>query len=195
MGKISARKGAKVVLSVVLAFSLMVTGVPWAMADEGLGAASGKAAPDASAPPAASDDSAKEPVHEPAAEPEQPAEEGTPAITPERISETVELGKAAEKSATADAAGQAGKAPQQSQAVSEVPLASEAPKAQVGTLVFDGLEYSVNPEGTTVTLTGFYGDQAPTEVVVPTEIKTGDDTYSVSAVTIRGGAQISAHLK
>ncbi|WP_139651366.1 leucine-rich repeat protein [Raoultibacter phocaeensis] len=64
---------------------------------------------------------------------------------------------------------------------SEVPLGQESAKPNAGVLMFEGMTYTLRPDGQTVVLTGYTA--APKgDVVVPSVISSGSDVYEVTAL-------------
>lgn len=187
----SRQLGFRAALSITLALVLAASGAPIAAAEERAASEDATALPATSEQPAPGD--SQEPVSDAQLQDAQVPE------LPARISVDVEL-EAPTDQATAetdsDDKGNADEAPaSDSQTTAEVPLAKDEAKPAAGTLVFDGLEYQLNPDGTTVAMTGFYGKPSSPDVVIPSAIKTGGDVYAVTIVKVRGGAHILALLR
>ncbi|WP_180326694.1 hypothetical protein [Raoultibacter phocaeensis] len=188
MGKALTGRAARSVLSVALAFALVTTSVPLAIADEGASGANDAAQAEASEAQGAKKPETTLPadcISEDVALPEAEA----PA---DRVFKDVEIAPPE----APEGPGESGaKAPAVPKAAADVPLAEKNPKPAVGTLVFDGLEYELNQDGETVTLVGFHGDAPRGDLVIPSRIKSGEDEYSVTRVEFRGGAYISLRLR
>lgn len=71
------------------------------------------------------------------------------------------------------------------QTVADVPLVLNSPKASAGEIVQDGLVYTINPDGVSVTLAGWHKTPPTGEVAVPAEVSTGTDSYVVSGISTR----------
>lgn len=63
----------------------------------------------------------------------------------------------------------------------EVPLSQDAAHPSAGVLVFEGMTYTLRPDGKTVALTG-YTASPKGDVVVPSAISSGSDAYEVTAL-------------
>ncbi|WP_139651356.1 InlB B-repeat-containing protein [Raoultibacter phocaeensis] len=192
------RSTASVVLSVVLAIGLVMGSVPLAAADQSLPVESITASD-------AATDSATTTETDPAPTQDAP-DTGTPSPdapnsedAPGHISKDVALEPAPNKQGptsgdTTDPAQQGQQtenAQQGGQTQNDVPLTNDKPKPAVGTIVFEGLEYTLNPDGETVTLVGWYGEAPAGALVVPSKIVSGEDTYAVETIRIAGGGSES----
>ena len=202
-GKGIGRSTANVMLSAVLAVGLVMGSVPLAAADPSLPVesipSSDAANDDAlNADPAPEQDTAASSDDGAPGSPSTPNPEGAL----DHISTDVALepapGTTRAPGDATDAAqqGEATESAQQSgQTQNDVPLTNDKPKPAVGTIVFEGLEYTLNPDGETVTLVGWYGEAPAGALVVPSKIVSGEDTYAVDTVKILGGGErISARF-
>ena len=70
------------------------------------------------------------------------------------------------------------------QAAAEAPLVNEAPKPMAGEIRFDGFSYSVNADGETVSLSGWYGTAPDGSVSIPSEVRSGNDSFAVTRIGV-----------
>ena len=105
-------------------------------------------------------------------------------------SEIVELSEASEGASgreTAPAApGNVG------QATAEAPLSHDEPRPVAGEVRVDGFVYSVNPDGASVALVGWYGDAPTGDVSVPARIAVGETSFAVVALGDSSGEGLFA---
>ncbi|MFW4356391.1 hypothetical protein [Gordonibacter sp. KGMB07426] len=76
----------------------------------------------------------------------------------------------------------------------EVALSPEAARASLGTIVVDGLTYEVNPDGASVALVGWHGTAPTGDLSIPSQVTSGADTYTVTALKSLGGGGHSLTL-